>query len=64
MAMAIADYSGQTWFQGFNDIGVVVLGISADELHEIRVCLFIATRYFRSLIFFRSAMKTNSMLTL
>ena len=35
--MAVSDYSGQAWFQGFNDVGRVVFGMSADELVEIRV---------------------------
>ncbi|KAI0780628.1 replication factor-a protein [Trametes elegans] len=36
VSMAVADYSGQAWFQGFNDVGKVVFGMSADELVEIR----------------------------
>ncbi|KAJ8483106.1 hypothetical protein ONZ51_g4913 [Trametes cubensis] len=36
ISMAVADYSGQAWFQGFNEVGRVVFGISADDLVEIR----------------------------
>ncbi|KAI0636673.1 replication factor-a protein [Trametes polyzona] len=34
--MAVADYSGQAWFQGFNEVGKVIFGISADDLIAIR----------------------------
>ncbi|KAI0372965.1 replication factor-a protein [Pilatotrama ljubarskyi] len=34
--MAVADYSGQAWFQGFNEIGRVIFGMSADELVAIK----------------------------
>lgn len=37
VAMAVADYSGQAWLQGFNDVGQVIFGMSADELMEIKV---------------------------
>ncbi|TBU42066.1 replication factor-a protein [Dichomitus squalens] len=36
VAMAVSDYSGQAWFQGFNDIGQTVFGMTADELVEIK----------------------------
>ncbi|KAI3623252.1 RFA1 [Malassezia furfur] len=32
----IADYSGQIWISGFNEIGQQLLGISADELDALR----------------------------
>lgn len=35
--MAAADYSGQAWLQGFNDVGEVIFGMSADQLMEIKV---------------------------
>lgn len=35
--MAVADYSGQAWLQGFNEIGQTIFGMSGDELVEIRV---------------------------
>ncbi|KAA1469388.1 replication factor-a protein [Dentipellis sp. KUC8613] len=36
ISMAVADYSGQAWLQGFNDVGVVIFGMTANELHKIR----------------------------
>jgi len=36
--MAVADWSGQAWLQGFNDAGVVVFEKSADEVIEVKVC--------------------------
>lgn len=39
MSMAVADWSGQAWLQGFNDAGVAVFGKTADELNEIKVLL-------------------------
>jgi len=37
VSMAIADWSGQAWLQVFNDAGIVVFGMSANELQELRV---------------------------
>lgn len=37
MSMSVADYSGQAWLQGFNDVGIAVFGMTADELHELQV---------------------------
>lgn len=37
----IADYSGQIWISGFNEIGQLLLGITADELDAIRVGLIL-----------------------
>jgi hypothetical protein len=39
MSMAVADHTGQAWLQGFNEVGVQVFGMSADELVQIRVCV-------------------------
>ncbi|KAH9945846.1 replication factor-a protein [Epithele typhae] len=36
IAMAVVDYSGQAWFQGFNDVGQALFGMTADELVEIK----------------------------
>ncbi|KAG1754337.1 hypothetical protein EDB19DRAFT_1892356 [Suillus lakei] len=36
MSMAVADWSGQAWLQGFNEAGLVVFGKTADEVHEIK----------------------------
>lgn len=35
--MAVADYSGQAWFQGFNDVGLIVFGMPANDLVAIKV---------------------------
>ncbi|KAJ7864855.1 hypothetical protein B0H14DRAFT_2735913 [Mycena olivaceomarginata] len=36
MSMACSDWSDQAWFQGFNEVGELVFGKSADELNEIK----------------------------
>lgn len=36
MSMAVADWSGQVWLQGFNDVGEAVFGMTADQLVEIK----------------------------
>ena len=38
MSLAVADYSGQAWLQGFNEVGVAIFNMSANELLAIRVC--------------------------
>lgn len=35
--MAVSDYSGQAWYQGFNDVGETVFGMTADQLMEMKV---------------------------
>lgn len=37
MSMSVSDYSGQAWLQGFNDVGVSVFGMPANELNEMKV---------------------------
>ena len=37
MSMSVADYSGQAWLQGFNEVGTTVFGMTANELLEIKV---------------------------
>lgn len=39
ISLAVADWSGQAWVQGFNEAGIVVFGKTADELNEIKVPL-------------------------
>ncbi|KAF6764012.1 hypothetical protein DFP72DRAFT_873992 [Ephemerocybe angulata] len=36
MSMSVADHSGQAWVQGFNDVGTMVFGMTANELLEIK----------------------------
>ena len=35
-SMAVSDHTGQAWLQGFNDVGLAVFDMSADELMEIK----------------------------
>ncbi|KAH8117078.1 replication factor-a protein [Phellopilus nigrolimitatus] len=37
MSMSVSDYSGQAWLQGFNDVGVSVFGMPANELNEMKL---------------------------
>lgn len=39
ISIAVADWSGQAWLQGFNDAGIVIFGMTANELHDLRVRL-------------------------
>ncbi|KAF8623485.1 hypothetical protein AX15_006268 [Amanita polypyramis BW_CC] len=36
ISLAAADWSGQAWLQGFNDVGVAIFGMSADDLVQIK----------------------------
>ena len=36
LSLTVSDYSGQTWVQCFNDVGVQILGMSAKELLELK----------------------------
>ncbi|EIW84857.1 replication factor-A protein 1 [Coniophora puteana RWD-64-598 SS2] len=38
VSIAVADWSGQAWLQGFNDAGEAIFGKSADEVMEIKNC--------------------------
>jgi len=35
LSMSVADYTGQIWLQGFNDVAEFILGITAKELKEL-----------------------------
>jgi replication factor A1 len=35
----VADWSGQAWLQGFNDAGLAVFGMSANDLVQVKVCV-------------------------
>ncbi|KAF9454623.1 replication factor-a protein, partial [Macrolepiota fuliginosa MF-IS2] len=37
ISMAVADWSGQAWLQGFNDAGIAIFGMTANQLHEIKM---------------------------
>jgi replication factor A1 len=34
--MAVSDYSGQAWLQGFNEVGELIFGMSANDLLAIK----------------------------
>lgn len=36
LSMSVADYSGQAWFQGFNEAAEVVFGMTANDLMQLR----------------------------
>ncbi|KAF8651467.1 hypothetical protein AX16_004766 [Volvariella volvacea WC 439] len=36
MSLAVADHTGQVWLQGFNDVGVAIFGMSANDLVDLR----------------------------
>jgi replication factor A1 len=36
MSMAVSDYSGQAWLQGFNDVGELIFGMPADDLQTLK----------------------------
>ncbi|KAJ7632965.1 hypothetical protein FB45DRAFT_519561 [Roridomyces roridus] len=36
MTLACSDYSGQAWLQGFNDVGDMIFGKTADEMFAIK----------------------------
>jgi len=38
ISMAVSDYTGQAWLQGFHDVGLAVFKMDAGELMEIKVC--------------------------
>ena len=37
LSVSCADHTGQIWLQGFNDVGELLLGITAKDLHEFFV---------------------------
>lgn len=36
MSMSVADHTGQAWLQGFNDVGLVVFGKTANEMNALK----------------------------
>lgn len=36
ISLIISDYTGHAWFSGFNDVGEIIMGCQADELHELK----------------------------
>lgn len=37
-SMSVADYTGQAWMQGFNDVGLIIFGMPATEICQLKVC--------------------------
>jgi hypothetical protein len=37
LSISCADHTGQIWLQGFNEVGELMLGITAKDLHELYV---------------------------
>ncbi|EKM79500.1 hypothetical protein AGABI1DRAFT_114047 [Agaricus bisporus var. burnettii JB137-S8] len=37
LSMAVADWSGQAWLQGFNEAAVIVFGMSGNELYDLKM---------------------------
>jgi hypothetical protein len=37
LSMAVADWSGQAWLQGFNDSAAIIFGMSGNELYDLKV---------------------------
>ncbi|KAG9056580.1 Replication factor A protein 1 [Serendipita sp. 407] len=36
LGLQVADHTSQIWLQAFNDVGIMILGMSADELSDIK----------------------------
>lgn len=53
----VADYSGQIWINGFDEIGQLLIGMTADELDAIRVRL---ARHARGSLTGRTRMRASS----
>ena len=42
VTMAVADWTGQAWYNGFNDAGEAVFQMDANVLMEKKVTIFLA----------------------
>ena len=51
MSLAVADHSGQAWLQGFNEVGVAIFNMSANELLAIKVSQVLLLTSFGQRIF-------------
>lgn len=36
MSLCASDFTGQVWLSGFNEMGQLILGKSANEMHELK----------------------------
>ncbi|KAF8911056.1 hypothetical protein CPB84DRAFT_1763251 [Gymnopilus junonius] len=59
MSMAVADYSGQAWLQGFNEVGIAVFGMTANELLETKDRNLSRTHIMRTLVFGMASRASN-----
>lgn len=58
--MAVADWSGQAWLQGFNEAAVIVFGMSGNELYDLKVgVISYRTVLVELIVMNRCGMKTN-----
>ena len=65
MSLAVADHSGQAWLQGFNEVGVAIFNMSANELLAIRVrqVFVIDISYLMYFEYYRTGAWPNTMLS-
>lgn len=42
LSISCADHTGQIWLQGFNEVGELMLGVTAKELHDIYVRILLS----------------------
>src|SRR5258708_18492141 len=49
LGMQVADWTTQTWLQGFNDVGAQIIGKTADELMALKDVCHLGLQYLRSL---------------
>jgi hypothetical protein len=57
MSVSVVDDSGQLWLQAFNDVGLLLMGMPASKLHEMKVRPFYPTHRERQLT--RSCRRTT-----
>lgn len=50
LSISCADHTGQIWLQGFNEVGELLLGITAKNLHELYVRYFLQMNWLHRLI--------------
>lgn len=41
MSISVADYTQTAWLQAFNEPGELILGMTASQLHELRVGYYV-----------------------
>ena len=38
LTCTVSDFSGQVWLQAFNDAGEILMGKTANEMYQLKVC--------------------------